>query len=116
MNAIHTAFAALLSVRASLWSLSAYLPEIEAYQTVKGVIDSYDALVNLLESIEHFLNRLDIYTKIPPTVAMTEMVVKILIELLSALALVTKQIKEGKASEFVFDTILPGSMQGRKTC
>jgi hypothetical protein len=30
---------------------------------------------------------------------MTEMVVKILVELLSALALVTKQIKEGKPSE-----------------
>ena len=66
-----------------------------------GVVDSYDALVNLLESIEHFLSRLDIYTKIPPTVAMTEMVGKILVELLSALALATKQIKEGKPSESV---------------
>ena len=110
------ALAALLSVCASLWSLSAYLPDIEAYQTVKGVTDSYDALVNLIESIEHFLDRLDIYTKIPPTVAMTEMVVKILIELLSALASVTKQIKEGQASEFVFDTKLPSSTQRRKTC
>ena len=33
---------------------------------------------------------------------MTEMVVKILVELLSALALVTKQIQEGRASESVF--------------
>ena len=83
---------------------------------MKGVTDSYDALVNLLESIEHFLNRLDIYTKIPPTIDMTEMVVKILTELLSALALVTKQSKEGKASKFVLDIILPSSMQRRKTC
>jgi hypothetical protein len=37
---------------------------------------------------------------------MTEMVVKILVELLSALALATKQIKEGKTSEFVFGDIL----------
>jgi hypothetical protein len=63
-------------------------------------------LVDLLESIEHFLNRLDIYTKIPPTAAMTEMVVKILIEVLSTLALVTKQIKEGKASESIYGEIL----------
>ena len=63
-------------------------------------------MVDLLESIEHFLNRLDIYTKIPPTDAMTEMVVKILIEVLSTLALVTKQIKEGKASESVFGEVL----------
>jgi hypothetical protein len=85
-----------------LLSYSLYAPyicprissEIQAYQTVEGVIAGYDALVDLLESIEHFLNRLDIYTKIPPTVAMTEMVVKILVQLLSALALVTKQIKQ----------------------
>lgn len=63
-------------------------------------------MVNLLESIEHFLKRLDIYTKIPATVAMTEMVVKILVEVLSALALVTKQINEGKPSEFVFSEVL----------
>ena len=56
----------------------------------------------MLVSIEHFLKRLDIYTKIPPTVAMTEMVVKILVELLSTLALVTKQIKQGKPSKSVF--------------
>ena len=73
---------------------------------VKGVIDSYDTLVDLLESIDHFLKRLDIYTMIPPTVPMTELVVKILTEVLSALALVTKQIKEGKASESVFGEVL----------
>ena len=37
---------------------------------------------------------------------MTEMVVKILIEVLSTLALVTKQIKEGKASESIYGEIL----------
>jgi hypothetical protein len=63
-------------------------------------------LVDLLESIEHFLNRLDIYTKIPPTVAMTQIVIKILVELLSALALVTKQIREGKPSESAFGGVL----------
>jgi hypothetical protein len=73
---------------------------------VKGVTDSYESLVELLESIESFLARLDIYTKITPTVAMTEMVVKILVELLSTLALVTKQIKQGKSSESVFRKML----------
>ena len=80
--------------------------DIQAHQAVKGTIDSYDLLVDLLESIVHFLNRLDIYTKIPSTVAMTEMVVKILVELLSTLALATKHIKEGKTSESVFGEVL----------
>ena len=37
---------------------------------------------------------------------MTEMVIKILVELLSALALVTKQIRQGKPSESVFGEVL----------
>jgi hypothetical protein len=78
---------------------------IQTFQAVKGANDSYDALVDLLASIEHFLKRLDIYTKIPPTVAMTEMLVMILVELLSTLTLATRQIKEGKASESVFSEL-----------
>ncbi|KAF8483910.1 hypothetical protein DFH94DRAFT_843426, partial [Russula ochroleuca] len=82
VTAIHTGFAVLLSA-------------------VNGTIDNYDALANLLESIDHFLNRLDIYKKIPPTVAMTEMVIKILVELLSTLALATKHIKQGKPKKIL---------------
>ena len=37
---------------------------------------------------------------------MTEMVVKILVELLSTLALATKQMKEGKSSESIFGEAL----------
>jgi hypothetical protein len=69
------------------------------YQAVKGVNASYEALVDLLESIEHFIKRLDIYSRVPPTPAMTEIVVKILVELLSTLALATKQIQQGRLSE-----------------
>jgi hypothetical protein len=60
----------------------------------------------LLQSIENFLRRLEIYTEITPTVAMTEILVKILVELLSTLALATKQIKEGKSSESIFGEVL----------
>jgi hypothetical protein len=58
-------------------------------------------LADLLESIGHFLNRLKVYTEIPPTEAMDEMMVKILVELLSTLALTTKETKQGKLSESV---------------
>ena len=85
-----------------------HLFDIQTFQAVKGSIDSYDALVELLESIEHFLTRLEIYTKpeVTPVVAMAEMIVKILVELLSTLALAKKQIKEGRSSEFVFGEVL----------
>jgi len=86
--------------------LNVYFRDIQIFQAIKGALDSYDALIDLLESIEHFIYRLEIYTKVPPTVAMTEMVVKILVELLSTLALVTKQVKQGTSSEFVSGEVL----------
>ncbi|SRR5260221_7939864 len=87
------------------------------YQAVKGVLDDYDTLADLLESVEHFLNRLDIYTKIPPSVSMTEIIIKILLELLSILALATKQLQQGKLSESVLGKILYYlTMQRRSAC
>src|SRR5579863_4047962 len=70
-------------------------------QSAKGIISNCDALVDLLESIEHFLNRLNIYTRIPPTPAMDEIVAKILVELISTLALVTEELKQRRSSESV---------------
>ena len=101
MKAIHTALGILLSVCAFLSSLSAHLRDVQTYQAAEGVLDNYNTLADLLESVEHFLNRLDIYTKIPPTVGMTDMIIKILVELLSILALATKQLQQGKLSESV---------------
>ena len=76
------------------------------HQAIKDVSSSYNALIDLFESIETFLRRLDIYTKIPCTTAVTEIVVKILIELLSTLSLATQQIKQGRLSESILsDTI-----------
>jgi hypothetical protein len=66
---------------------------------VKDVSASYDALVDLFESIERFLSRLEIYTRISLTPAMTNVVVKIMVEILSTLALATKQVQQGRLSE-----------------
>jgi uncharacterized protein YjaG (DUF416 family) len=78
---------------------------MEAYQTVKDVSTNYDTLVDLLESIRHFINRLDIYTMIPTTGAMVEIIVKIMAELISTLALVTKQITQKRPSKYVLNDI-----------
>ena len=63
---------------------------------------SYEALVDIFECVENFLRRLSIYTEIPLTLAMTEMLIKIMVELLSVLALATKQINRGRFSTSVF--------------
>ena len=75
--------------------------DMHAYQAAKDVGASYDALVDLLESIAHFINRLDIYTRVPSTAAMADLIVKIMVELISTLTLVTKQIKQKRPSESV---------------
>jgi hypothetical protein len=68
-------------------------------QAAKGVLSSWDTLVELLESIEHFLNPLEIYTRIPRTLAMDEVIVKIMVELFSTLSLATRELKQGRSSE-----------------
>jgi hypothetical protein len=80
---------------------SEYHRDIQVLQAVKDVSTSYDALVDLFASFENFLSRLGIYTGVPPTPALTNVLVKIIVELLSTLALATKQVKQGRLSEFV---------------
>jgi uncharacterized membrane protein len=63
------------------------------------VKSSYDALIDTFEYIDSFLRRLMIYSEIEPTLAMTEVIIKIMVELLSVLALATKQISQGKLSK-----------------
>ena len=75
-------------------------------QAAKGRITNCDALIDLLESIEHFVNRLYIYTRIPPTPVMDEIVIKILLELISPLALVTEQLKQRRSSESALADVL----------
>ena len=68
---------------------------------------SYDALVELFVSFENFLTRLSIYTEIPHTPALTNILVKIIVELISTLALATKQVKQGRFSGFVLAVVQP---------
>ena len=91
--------------------LSAYLcdysRDIQANQEAKGIASSYDTLVDLLELIENFLSRVDICARISPTPATDEVVVKIMAELFSMLALATRELKQGPSSESVLLKVLP---------
>src|SRR5216683_3366994 len=93
-----------------------YPCDIQVNQAASCVTSSWDALVELLESIENFLNHLDIYTRIPRTLVMDEMVVKIMAELLSTLAVATREVKQGRRSESVLADLLPYSAQRSQIC
>jgi hypothetical protein len=67
----------------------------------KSIGASDDTAVDVLESVERFLRHIDIYAQIPHSPALDEMVVKIVLELLTTLALATKQLMQGRMSEFV---------------
>ena len=62
---------------------------------------NYDALVEFLESIEHLLRCLEICDQIPHTPASDEMFVKIAAELLSILAFMTEEFKQGRSRESI---------------
>jgi hypothetical protein len=65
-------------------------------------------LIDLFGRIESFFQRLESYTEVRPTTAMTDIIVKIMVEILTILAIATKDIKQRRASELISDfTIWP---------
>jgi len=92
----------------------AYRCDIRVHQAANDVIANCDAIADLFESFEHFLKRLDIYTTIPPTPAMDEILVKIMVELISTLALATAELNQGRPSKSFFAEVFSFSVQRRE--
>ena len=70
-------------------------------QVVKDVIASYETLINLFERTQLFLQRLNHYITASLTSEMTELLGKILAQVLSVLALSTKEMKERRLSVLI---------------
>ena len=62
---------------------------------------SQGMLVDLFERIESFYKRLESHTDLKPSEAMTDMMVKIMVEVLSVLATVTVETKQRRRSQFI---------------
>jgi hypothetical protein len=58
-------------------------------------------LVDLFGRIESFFKRLESHTELKPSEAMTDMMVKIIVEVLSVLAIMTVEIEQRRPSQFV---------------
>ncbi|KAI0267948.1 hypothetical protein BGY98DRAFT_1180573 [Russula aff. rugulosa BPL654] len=61
---------------------------------------SRDKLIALFNCIERFFQRLEIYTGITPTTAMTDIIVDIMAEVLTILAMATKEVKRGRLKTY----------------
>ena len=70
-------------------------------QAVEDIEASQEVLIDLFEHIEFFFKRLESYTTVQPTKAMTEIIVKIMTEVLDIFAIATKEMKQGRASELL---------------
>jgi len=60
---------------------------------------SQDTLIDIFERMDNFFQRLEIYTIVSPTPEMTDIIVKIMVEVLSILAIATKEMKQSRMSE-----------------
>ena len=86
----------------------------DACQAAKDIEASEEALADLFERIENFFKRLESYTEVPPTEAMSDINVKILVEVLNLFAIATKEMKQGRASAYYLRIINMGSSMYRK--
>jgi len=69
-------------------------------QAAKDARASQDILIDVFERIEMFFRRLDIYTAVPPTSEMMDIIVRIMAEVLSILGIAMKEIKQGRMSKY----------------
>jgi hypothetical protein len=61
---------------------------------------SKDTLVDIFERIEMFFRRLRVYTEAESTLEMMDIIVQIMVEVLSILGIVTKEIKQSRLSRY----------------
>ncbi|KAF8274642.1 hypothetical protein EI94DRAFT_1712774 [Lactarius quietus] len=69
--------------------------------TAQGVTASKDILAELFERIGSFFTRLETYTKVAPTTAMTDIITEIMVEVLRIFGIATKEVKRGSAKKFL---------------
>ena len=69
-------------------------------QAAQGVAASKDVLAELFDRIGCFFARLEIYTNVTPTKAMTGIITEILVEVLKIFGIATKELRRGSTSKF----------------
>ena len=65
---------------------------------------SRDALIELFDKIKNFFVHLQTYTEVLPTPAITNVMGKIVVEVLCMLAIATKEMKQKRTSAFISGT------------
>lgn len=85
--------------------------DIQVRQAAKDISADYAALVDVLELMGLFLKYLNVYTKTDHTPSSDEIVVMIVVELLTVLALATKVLMQGQLSAYAQPDLSPYLIQ-----
>ena len=102
---VFTAICYLLAVRSSVFLFVDHF-NADTLQVAKSVKESHDVLVDLFERIQFFLKRLGVYTQISPTSSMVEILVKIMAEVISVLAIATQEMQQNRGSRLFLQDLL----------
>ena len=68
-------------------------------QAAKDVRASHETLLDIFGRVEMFFRRLEMYTEVPLTTEMTDVIIEIMAKVLSVVGIATKEIKQGRTSE-----------------
>ena len=74
---------------------------VHTSQAAKDARASQDALIDIFERIEMFFRRLEIYTELPSTTEMMDIIIQIMVEVLFILGITTTEIKQGRISKYL---------------
>jgi len=75
--------------------------DVWIFQAAKDLSASREALIEIFTRIDFFFRRLEIYTEVPPTTSMREILVQIMVEVLMIVGMATKEVKSGRLSESI---------------
>jgi hypothetical protein len=81
------------------WAIVTH-PSNGIYQAAKNLRGSHDTLVDIFKRMEMFFRRLEIYTELQPTAEMMNIIIQIMTEVISILGIATKEIKQGRISNY----------------
>jgi hypothetical protein len=82
-----------------LITFAGHLNTFRISQAAKDVQKSHETLVDVFGRIESCFQRIGIYTQVPPTTEMMDMIIQIMVEVLTILGIATKEMKQGRISK-----------------
>ncbi|KAI0297919.1 hypothetical protein BC826DRAFT_135052 [Russula brevipes] len=84
-----------------------FSPARSSFRCRGSPFDSYKCthqpgtLIEIFSRIESVFKRLETYIEVPPTTAMMDIIIKIMVEVLSILGIATKEMKRGRTRKFL---------------